>query len=94
MFVRLIDWSLLSQDRGPEIRAVTRTSHRLPNLAVCAKISLLKKIYACIMSRANNPTARNLSLPEELEKLEQSITLTLQGTLYLPNISVNTTNNQ
>ncbi|KAI9824397.1 MAG: DASH complex subunit ask1 [Thelocarpon impressellum] len=30
------------------------------------------------MSRASNPTQRNLSLTEELEKLEQSITLTLQ----------------
>jgi hypothetical protein len=32
-----------------------------------------------IMSRSNAPTARPLSLMEELEKLEQSITLTLQG---------------
>ncbi len=31
------------------------------------------------MSRASAPTARPLSLMEELEKLEQSITLTLQG---------------
>lgn len=27
------------------------------------------------------PSSRNLSLTEELERLEQSITLTLQGTL-------------
>lgn len=32
------------------------------------------------MSRANAPSVRPLSLTEELEKLEQSITLTLQGT--------------
>jgi DASH complex subunit ASK1 len=31
------------------------------------------------MSRASASTNRNLSLTEELEKLEQSITLTLQG---------------
>jgi hypothetical protein len=33
-----------------------------------------------IMSRASTSTARPLSLTEELEKLEQQITLTLQGT--------------
>jgi len=32
------------------------------------------------MSRASTAAARPLSLTEELEKLEQSITLTLQGT--------------
>jgi DASH complex subunit ASK1 len=31
------------------------------------------------MSRAAIPPQRNLTLTEELEKLEQSITLTLQG---------------
>jgi hypothetical protein len=31
------------------------------------------------MARASNPVQRSLSLTEELEKLEQSITLTLQG---------------
>lgn len=31
------------------------------------------------MSRANPSAQRNLTLTEELEKLEQSITLTLQG---------------
>jgi DASH complex subunit ASK1 len=38
------------------------------------------------MSRATAPSARPLSLTEELEKLEQSITLTLQGT-YLPTLT-------
>lgn len=31
------------------------------------------------MSRASTSSQRNLTLTEELEKLEQSITLTLQG---------------
>ena len=31
------------------------------------------------MSRTNSAPQRNLTLPEELERLEQSITLTLQG---------------
>lgn len=35
------------------------------------------------MSRAGSSAARNLTLTEELERLEQSITLTLQGRLYL-----------
>jgi DASH complex subunit ASK1 len=33
------------------------------------------------MARASTSATRNLSLTEELEKLEQSITLTLQGKL-------------
>lgn len=40
----------------------------------------------CTMSRPSVAPQRNLSLTEELEKLEQSITLTLQGkqTLKIP----------
>ena len=34
------------------------------------------------MSRQSMAPARNLTLTEELEKLEQSITLTLQGPPY------------
>ncbi len=34
------------------------------------------------MSRQSMAPQRNLSLTEELEKLEQSITLTLQGSSY------------
>jgi hypothetical protein len=34
------------------------------------------------MARPSTSTTRNLSLTEELEKLEQSITLTLQGRLW------------
>lgn len=34
------------------------------------------------MSRASTMNPRNLTLTEELEKLEQSITLTLQGKIY------------
>lgn len=36
------------------------------------------------MSRANPSSQRNLTLTEELEKLEQSITLTLQGIAPFP----------
>lgn len=34
------------------------------------------------MSRSNASAQRSLSLTEELERLEQSITLTLQGEIY------------
>lgn len=36
------------------------------------------------MTTASTSSTRSLSLTEELEKLEQSITLTLQGPSYLP----------
>jgi hypothetical protein len=36
------------------------------------------------MSRPGSAAPRNLTLTEELEKLEQSITLTLQGSLLIP----------
>jgi DASH complex subunit ASK1 len=36
-------------------------------------------VIANEMSRPNSSVQRNLTLTEELEKLEQSITLTLQG---------------
>lgn len=36
------------------------------------------------MSRQSMAPSRNLTLTEELEKLEQSITLTLQGPSYKP----------
>jgi hypothetical protein len=44
----------------------------------------LLRITLNTMNRGTAPSARPLSLTEELEKLEQSITLTLQGPLYTP----------
>lgn len=38
------------------------------------------------MSRPSSVAGRNLTLTEELEKLEQSITLTLQGALASPHV--------
>lgn len=43
------------------------------------------------MARPSTSATRNLSLTEELEKLEQSITLTLQGGLYLVDSGSNLT---
>jgi len=54
----------------------------------CSATSTREKPISAIpqagaMARVSSVASRNLSLTEELEKLEQSITLTLQG-LFTP----------
>ena len=44
------------------------------------ELNFFLRITQFNMNRGTAPSARPLSLTEELEKLEQSITLTLQGT--------------
>jgi hypothetical protein len=69
---------LRSKHDAPQIPLILKTE----SLELC-KYSI---IYYCItkissaMARPPSAAQRNLSLMEELEKLEQSITLTLQGT--------------
>lgn len=45
------------------------------------------------MSRQSSSSQRPLTLTEELEKLEQSITLTLQGMILLTTLTAQFTNN-
>lgn len=58
----------------PATRQVQRQTRLKPNLEACHQAHSETK-----MSRAGSSAARNLTLTEELERLEQSITLTLQG---------------
>lgn len=78
---------LLSQDRVVLRKHVKQTNTlRYPNVAICDKSTKHPTIYNSLhnMSRSSSvSSARNLSLTEELEKLEQSITLTLQGELAI-----------
>lgn len=87
-------WKVRSSFRGSAgslARAKSRTAGVLPGFCR-AKVNATEtrwtttsieyfeifSIILCNMSRSSTSTARPLSLTEELEKLEQSITLTLQ----------------
>jgi len=83
MFWPLSRYTLSFWDPAPALNRVNLPTTRLVRANPSPNTHPLALSQPPKMSRPGSAAPRNLTLTEELEKLEQSITLTLQGPLVL-----------